>query len=171
MAIANPSADIITIEGCKNTSEIAKNLFKRNDLNNINLINSTFTDYFEKLRSESGSNSARKYDLIYVDGNHNEEETIQYFNYLLNHIHERSVIIFDDIYWSAPMTQAWKIIIDHPDVIVSIDTFNWGILFFKQAFKQASNDNRKNISHKIVTCLIGIRLMIKTTILQKIITT
>ncbi len=43
-----------------------------------------------------------------------------------------SVFIFDDIYWSKPMSEAWAIIINHPKVTVSIDTFYWGIVFFRK---------------------------------------
>ena len=41
-------------------------------------------------------------------------------------------MIFDDIYWSKGMTEAWKTIIKHPSVSLSIDTFFWGIVFFNK---------------------------------------
>ncbi len=31
-----------------------------------------------------------------------------------------------------PMSEAWAIIINHPKVTVSIDTFYWGIVFFRK---------------------------------------
>ena len=143
MALAKTTATIYTVEGCKNTADIASTLFKKYNLNNIQLHRSTFNDYFNNIHLGKVSETYKKFDLIFIDGNHNEENTIHYFNILLNHIHEKSVIIFDDIYWSRNMTKAWENIIKHPRVIVSIDTFYWGLLFFKPAFKQASKEQHK----------------------------
>ncbi|HMQ44127.1 MAG TPA: class I SAM-dependent methyltransferase, partial [Mariniflexile sp.] len=51
---------------------------------------------------------------------------------LLQTAHNDSVFIFDDIYWSKPMTEAWETIKKHPKVTVTIDTFYWGIVFFRK---------------------------------------
>lgn len=125
MALANPSSKITTIEGCKNTSKIAQNLFDVFNLNNIQLHNATFEEFFKKKTSE-------EYDLVYIDGNHSKEMTLQYFEFLLAKINTNSVLIFDDIYWSSEMTEAWKQIIQHKKVRVSIDTFYWGFVFFRK---------------------------------------
>ena len=50
----------------------------------------------------------------------------------MDKINNDSVLIFDDIYWSPAMTEAWSQIIQHPKVTVSIDTFYWGLLFFRK---------------------------------------
>ncbi|HLW33390.1 MAG TPA: class I SAM-dependent methyltransferase, partial [Aequorivita sp.] len=72
------------------------------------------------------------YDLILIDGDHNGERTLEYFNALLEKVHNDSLIIFDDIYWSKDMTEAWQKIIAHEKVTVSIDTFQWGMVFFRK---------------------------------------
>ena len=77
-----------------------------------------------------------KYDLIFFDGNHQKEATIDYFEQCLQHIHNDSVFIFDDIYWSKGMKQAWQHINEHPSVTISIDTFYWGIVFFRKEQKK-----------------------------------
>jgi hypothetical protein len=43
-----------------------------------------------------------------------------------------TVWIFDDIHWSKEMEQAWEIIKSHPQVTVTIDTFQWGLVFFRR---------------------------------------
>jgi len=125
MALAKPSSKITTIEGCKNTSKIAQNLFDVFNLKNIHLLNTSFEDFFNQKTSED-------YDLVFIDGNHCKEKTLQYFEVLLDKINSNSVIIFDDIYWSSEMTEAWKQIIQHKKVRVSIDTFYWGFVFFRK---------------------------------------
>jgi len=73
----------------------------------------------------------QSYSLIYFDGNHSKQATLDYFELLLPTITNDSVWIFDDIHWSTGMEEAWEIIKSHPKVKVTIDTFQWGIVFFR----------------------------------------
>lgn len=125
LALSNRSSKIISIEGCPETAKSADGFFHNFDLPNIALRNQSFEDYF----SETQPNDL---DLVFVDGNHNKEKTLEYFNFLLPSLHNDSVVIFDDIYWSKEMTTCWEQIISHPKVTVSIDTFQWGIVFFRK---------------------------------------
>ena len=72
------------------------------------------------------------YSLLYIDGNHTKEATLRYFQKLLPYTHNDSVMIFDDIHWSAEMEEAWEEIKKHPAVTVTIDTFFWGFVFFRK---------------------------------------
>jgi predicted O-methyltransferase YrrM len=125
LALGNPTAHVFTVEGCPVTSARAQEMFKEFELNNIRLHNETFDEFFAK-------DTTKTYDLVYIDGNHSKERTLQYFEMLLKKTHNDSIIILDDIYWSRSMTEAWEQIIKHPEVTVSIDTYQWGILFFRK---------------------------------------
>jgi len=125
MSFANPQAKIKTLEGCPNTSTVAEKSFKKFGIENIDIL----VGEFKKTIPEALENTV--YDLVYFDGNHQKEPTIDYFNQCLNHINNDSVFIFDDIYWSKDMQKAWSQIKEHPKVTVSIDTFYWGIVFFR----------------------------------------
>lgn len=125
MSLANQNASITTIEGCPNLSEFTRENFKKNQLTNITLINDDFKSAIKELPSSS-------FDLIFFDGNHQKDSTLQYFETLLPTIHNDSVFIFDDIYWSKDMTEAWEAIKQHPKVMVTIDTFFWGLVFFRK---------------------------------------
>lgn len=129
MSLGNPAATITTIEGCPNTAQKAKQLFGDFKAENIHIQNLSFDRFFEVLSSE-------KYHLVYVDGNHHKESTLLYFHQLLATAENDSVFIFDDIYWSASMTEAWQEISAHPEVTVSIDTFYWGLVFFRKEQKK-----------------------------------
>jgi len=117
-------ANITTIEGCPNTAAYTKNNFNDYDLKNINFITGNFNDEIKKLTSNT-------YDFIFFDGNHEKKATIDYFEVLLKTAHNNSVFVFDDIYWSKDMTEAWELIKKHPKVTVTIDTFFWGFVFFR----------------------------------------
>ncbi len=63
---------------------------------------------------------------------------LKYFEQLLPTAHNDSVFIFDDIHWSPGMEEAWKEIKKHTDVRVSVDTYQWGLVFFRK--EQAKQD-------------------------------
>ncbi len=130
MAHAIPKANIISIEGCPNTYAFARQLIASSGVKNIELINASFDDAFES------SLQNKKFDVVYIDGNHTYEATIKYFHLLLNNTNENSLLIFDDIYWTAGMTKAWEEIKAHPTVTVSIDLYKVGLVFFRKENKQ-----------------------------------
>ena len=122
----NPDAKIITLEGCAKTINQCQLQFQKFNFNNVDFINSKFEEYLLNPKPET-----RNPKLIYFDGNHSKKATLEYFDLLLPTISNDSVWIFDDIHWSLDMEQAWEIIKNHPKVVVTIDTFQWGIIFFR----------------------------------------
>lgn len=126
MSLANSNNKIITLEGCKNTAEVAINSFNKFNLQNTELIIGNFKDTLPEVLQKN------TFDFIYFDGNHQKEPTIDYFERCLNYCHNDSIFIFDDIYWSVGMAEAWNYIKEHPKVTVSLDTYYWGIVFFRK---------------------------------------
>ena len=123
LALGNPKAKIITLEGCPNTASIAKNEFNCKNIENV------ISEFESFLTSEELQ--SKTYNLIYFDGNHSKNATLTYFDLLLPTITNDSVWIFDDIHWSSDMEEAWQIIKQHSKVKVTIDTFQWGFVFFR----------------------------------------
>lgn len=124
LAFGNPKAQLTSLEGCPETAKIARQQFDKFDLG-IDSVVSKFESYLQTEKSGT-------YDLIYFDGNHSKKATLQYFDSLLSTAHNETVWIFDDIHWSADMEEAWEIIKKHPKVTVTIDTFQWGLVFFRR---------------------------------------
>jgi predicted O-methyltransferase YrrM len=120
-------AEITTLEGCPNTMAIAKNQLQLFKLNNINLVTTEFSTYFKTQNPKP-----KTQNLIYFDGNHSKAATLDYFELLLPTITNDTIWIFDDIHWSAAMEEAWESIKTHPKVTVTIDTFQWGFVFFRR---------------------------------------
>lgn len=128
---------ITTLEGCPQTVKIAQEQFKKFDLTNINLEVTEFKNYLRnnqqpKIIDSLGIPHLGVRGLIYFDGNHSKKATLDYFELLLPTITNETVWIFDDIHWSSEMEEAWKIIKNHPKVTVTIDTFQWGLVFFRR---------------------------------------
>lgn len=128
---AAPNGKLYTLEGSGALCSFAKRLFEEKKINGIQVIEGNFKDtlplLFEKLET---------FDVLYIDGDHTYESTKNYFELALNKKHNNSVIIFDDIYWSSEMTKCWEYIKTHTEVKMSIDCFYFGIVFFKDEFKQ-----------------------------------
>ncbi|HEX9828352.1 MAG TPA: class I SAM-dependent methyltransferase [Flavobacteriaceae bacterium] len=133
MALGNHEATVTSIEGCPNVSTLAKQHLDSFQVQNAVLKTGRFEDHLPML-------SQHQWDLIFFDGNHQKEATLQYFEQLLPSAHNGSVFIFDDIYWSKSMTEAWETIKQHPKVTVTIDTFFWGMVFFR---KEQAKENFK----------------------------
>jgi len=134
---AKKDAKLITIEGCSETAKIAKQQFQKYCLKNVELkidkIDNVLSDLSEKFRTMNPEQRAsEKFDLIYFDGNHQKKATLDYFKKLLPTAHNNSVFIFDDIHWSPEMEKAWQQIKKNPSVSVTIDTFQWGLVFFRK---------------------------------------
>lgn len=125
ISLGNPSSTITTLEGCPETAQIAKNQFDKFNLNNINVLVEEFDQSLSQLKIN------QPLDMVYFDGNHQKNATLKYFEYCLQHIHNDSFFIFDDIHWSREMKEAWEKIKAHPKVRVTIDTYQWGIVFFR----------------------------------------
>ena len=131
-------ATIITLEGCPETAKIAQLQFQKFNCNNVESIVTTFNSYLEKRNSSPDTTTehfklnTEHFSLIYFDGNHSKKATLDYFKELLPTITNETVWIFDDIHWSSQMEEAWEIIEKHPKVTVTIDTFQWGLVFFRR---------------------------------------
>jgi predicted O-methyltransferase YrrM len=126
LSMGNPKAKITTLEGCQETAKISQKQFEKFQLHNIQSEVTEFSVFLQNYQL-----SIVNYQLIYFDGNHSKEATLQYFELLLPTITNETVCIFDDIHWSASMTEAWETIKKHPKVKVTIDTFQWGFVFFR----------------------------------------
>ncbi|EDM43874.1 SAM-dependent methyltransferase; O-methyltransferase [unidentified eubacterium SCB49] len=123
---SSPSSKITTVEGCPATSGIARKGFEHFSIHNIDQATMKFDQFFES------ENFRNKIDFAFIDGNHSKKSTLDYFEKLLSRMTNDGIIIFDDIYWSTEMTEAWKDICAHPKVTVSIDTYQWGLVFFRK---------------------------------------
>jgi predicted O-methyltransferase YrrM len=121
-----PGATLYTLEGCAEIAGIAQETFTTNGQHQIRLVKGNFDDTLPALL-----NNLTTADFVFIDGNHQKEATLNYFNWLLEKVNENTLLIFDDIYWSAGMKAAWNEIKSNPKVTVTIDLFWVGLVFFK----------------------------------------
>ncbi len=131
-----PEARIYTIEGCSNIAEVARTNFEQLNVTNIQGRIGNINDALPSLLNELEDSL----DMVFFDGNHRKQATLNYFEQCLTKASEETVFVFDDIYWSKGMQEAWELIQNHERVMISIDLFDFGLAFFrtnqpKQHFK------------------------------------
>lgn len=127
LAKANQQATVYTLEGNPDCYRKAAELFAQNNITNIDIVPGLFEESLPLLLQK-----INKIDMVVIDGNHQYESTIRYFNQLLPHLHQDSLVVLDDIYWSKDMNRAWKEICAHNSVTLSLDFYRNGFLFFKK---------------------------------------
>ncbi|MFL5808432.1 MAG: O-methyltransferase [Flavisolibacter sp.] len=128
---ADPTAEIITIEGNENIHVIAKDNFRKTGCENIEALIGNFDSVLPSVINHLSSHIG----LAYIDGNHRYEPTMRYFTQFLSVISTESILVFDDIHWSVEMEKAWEEIKAHPGVQYTIDIFFLGFVFFRKEFK------------------------------------
>ncbi len=130
LAEGNKQARVFTCEGSTSIAAIANNNFEKLQLNNIELVQGNFAVTLQPLLDKIST-----IDLAFIDGNHRKSPTIEYFKALIKHSHLNTILIFDDIHWSAEMEEAWRFIQQDPAVTMSIDLFFIGLIFINPDFK------------------------------------
>lgn len=125
LAASSSKINVTTVEGCPNISKVAQINFDKLGLKNINLINQPFEAFLPNYLKTISS-----LDFVFFDGNHTKEATLNYFNLCVEKTNQQTIFVFDDIYWSKGMNEAWNEIKQHPKITTTIDLFAVGIVFF-----------------------------------------
>lgn len=128
---ASPDAKIYTCEGDTGLVKLAERNLRQLSVKNVIFHNTNFSDFLN-----SDQVRAAKIDLAFIDGDHSCNATISNFEKILLNSHNDTVLIIDDIYWSAGMTKAWREIKIHEKVRVTMDFYRLGLVFLKKELQK-----------------------------------
>lgn len=148
LACYDSNAKIVSLEGDLGIANIAKKVHQNLNLKNVEVIIGPFHETLSKALS-----LLKKVDVAFIDGHHALTPTLQYFEEILPFCHNESILVIDDIYWSTDMQTAWKTLIDRPEVSLTIDLYDIGIIFFK---KELTKNNVSYVSYKYKPWKIGL---------------
>ena len=118
---------VYTYEGCEAVAKIAKENWNVLGMNNISCLVGPIDA--EQLRGDLGY-----IDVAFVDANHTYEASMRYFDVLAQKVHEKSVVVMDDIHHSEEMERAWKEICADERVTSTIDLYQMGLVFFDKHY-------------------------------------
>lgn len=120
------TSSFYSFEGCPEALKIARENFKKVNAN-IKIIEGNIDKTLPLLLQ-----NIEEVDYVFFDANHRFEPTLRYFDLCLERAHENSIFIFDDIHRSYEMDKAWSFIKSHKQVMLTIDLFEIGIVFFRK---------------------------------------
>lgn len=130
LAAGAMGAKVWTIEGSPAVAERAVGHLAELGLEGVEVVTGNFDVVFAPMLGQTGP-----VDLAFVDGNHRYEPTLRYFDILMRRSERSSMLIFDDIHWSAEMERAWAEIKADPRVMMTIDLFFLGLVVRRDEFK------------------------------------
>lgn len=121
LANATPGR-VISFEGAHELAKIAR---PQTGYSNLEIIEGDL-----KLTLPTFLQTLQTIDFALIDATHTYEGTLSYFTQLIQKIHNYSIIVIGDIHWSRDMEKAWKEIIQKPEVKLSLDFYECGIVYF-----------------------------------------
>jgi len=124
-ALGYSQTEIDTVEGSKTLYEINQKNFKLFPELKINFHCTSFDAFFDNQVKE-------KYDLIFIDGDHTSRQLFKHLEKAIAYAHNDTLILIDDIRWSADMYKAWEQIIADKRFHFTIDLFKLGIILLKE---------------------------------------
>ena len=133
LAKAAPNARVISVERCPETAEIAHENLDKLHIQNSELLFGNFDELFPEVIRNS-----TEIDFVLINGKHPKEAVLKYFRWCLPKLSKNSILIVDNIYRSQDMKDAWTKIKAHPEVSITIDLFQIGLVFVRKA--QAKED-------------------------------
>ena len=131
LATMNKGDKVLTFEGCNAVAEIAKENWKLMEINNIECRVGEVTEESLRLAMVDLQGGL---DVAFIDANHTYEGTKSYFNVLAEKVHEKTVIVVDDIHYNQAMEKAWMEICADERVTSTMDLYQMGMVFFDKHY-------------------------------------
>jgi predicted O-methyltransferase YrrM len=119
----NGSGRLITIEGSQELATRASATLASLGLTTAAVRTGSFETVLPGVATE-----LEPVDYVFNDGHHLEEPTVEYFRMLLPSLAPGATIVLDDINWSQGMRRAWKRILAHECVALSVNLYRMGVI-------------------------------------------
>ncbi len=130
---ADKNAKLVTVEGATEIASEAQEVFKQLGYGGIESVVSSFEAFFA-----SDHPAITGSELVYLDGNHRYESTVQYFKKIWNAHTSTRFVIVDDINWSEEMQRAWSEIKTSSGGH-SIDFYKLGIIYKNESIPEVKH--------------------------------
>ena len=123
----NNKGTLVTIEGAKTYASIAAENFFSVSLNNVIQYTGRFSDVLPDILKDH-----QPIDFVFIDGHHDGDATVSYFEQLIPFLSRSAWLMFDDISWSQGMKRAWKTIAEDKRVLFSSNLSLVGICYLER---------------------------------------
>ena len=124
---AHEESAIHTIEGSPETAKLAQKNFSSAHCSNIKPYVGKFSDILPTLLD-----TIKPLDFVFIDGHHDRDATLAYYQQIKPFLNDKALILFDDISWSEGMKEAWSIIQQDQHIEHYEDFHKIGLCFFNK---------------------------------------
>lgn len=118
----NGKGQMVTLEGSSSRSAYAEQVLSALKLSEIKFITGPFNQTLDPLLEDY-----QDVDFCYIDGHHDGDATIHYFEKISAVLSDGAIVVVDDITWSEDMNRAWNTIRKKEEVALTVDTYMMGI--------------------------------------------
>ncbi len=123
LAAAKPLANVISLQNCPQTANLAHQNFKTLNLQNVTLKVGSYANLVLAITTQQ-----QTLDFVFIN---TKNAILNYFNYCLPKVDPNTLLIFNNIYGNKETKTAWQEIKAHPKVTLTIDLFWIGLVYFK----------------------------------------
>lgn len=123
---ARGSGRVHTIDASPYRVRMAKRLHKELDLDNVDYTIGLFYEVLPKVLE-----SLPPIDMAFVDGQHEYQATVDFYDMIARRSAPGAVLLFDDIFYSDGMKRAWSEIQANPRCFAVSELGNIGIMMLK----------------------------------------
>jgi predicted O-methyltransferase YrrM len=118
----NGRGTLLTLEGDPSLADIARNNLEQLGLDTVEVVVGRFQNTLPDSLIKR-----RPVDYVFVDGHHDEQATLAYFQQILPCLSETALLVFDDVAWSGGMKRAWRAISSDRRIAVAVDLGGVGL--------------------------------------------
>ena len=118
----NGHGALVTLEASPYRARLAQELHRRLHLTNVTYVQGLFAETLAPTLRNFGP-----VDFSFIDGHHQFQPTLDYFDAVWRHSNPHAVFAFDDIRWSAGMAQAWAVLCSDSRLTLVVDLDNLGV--------------------------------------------
>lgn len=133
LALGAPGSQIISIDQDEQLQTLAREKSLSLGIKNISFRSGSFRALLPLALKEF-----EKTDLVFIDGDHEREETLYLVQMILPYLRRHGAILIHDIHHSSGMMEAWELAQGLPEITARVSTFSTGMLFISEGLSRES---------------------------------
>ena len=118
----NDCGRLVSLEGDETKAKLAEEHWARLGLDRLSVVVGRFQDTLDGVLQGVG-----KVDFAFVDGHHDGDATVEYFQQIAAYASPGAVIVLDDTRWSESMVRGWSQIRTRKGLSLTVDYGRFGL--------------------------------------------
>lgn len=118
----NGQGSLITLEGAPALADLSRQNLQSLGVTSVTVVTGRFHDTLPKVLGENPT-----IDYAFIDGHHDGDATLAYFEQFFPHLSDRAVLVFDDILYYESMRRAWDKLASDRRIHLAVDLQRMGI--------------------------------------------